>query len=1168
MSLNPFGVFDAFGQQQPVQQPAAAPPIPPITQEEKQSLLEKLGSAGLGGLSAIAGILNKPGRIVRGALGGHFDELGNLIPFSDALGITNPEREVHGHELLRNLGVHDEADPSLFSPAGAAGFGVDVLTDPLTYLSFGGHALTKAGLAAKKAATLPATIAERAAQGLGGHVGIGLPFAGNAATFNLAPVADAISGAVRAVPGGNALADLTGNVAGAVGDLYNKTIPPLFQRSVRGQVEPIAQAEARAAEAARPGVQAAARARVGALTADLPSVAFGGVPTLEEGRQLRQAMEQVGAVGPTGAIEQIPSTPPAAGYTRLYRTEPIGADKAAIQKFQEVGGNKLPDEFTGGWYSDNLNDARHYYKGVPGGAMIHAVDLPADVAENLRVANNPEIAKWSFGNEDEEWFLPKEMRGTTAGLSSAVTGRRALQAENLQNLNKVGFPDLPLADQIGYAGRELTAPPAANDAFGGGAARGMRPAGQKPARDAIFKGLETEGPGSLNDLSRRTDLLPARAEYNAGKPQALTDVVKKDYLGVDPAELANLRVAKPVEGTAAFDRLGDLEARSVQAEHLADYVAKLNPKLAEQGLGMFDVHPDITLAKNTLRTANRVLDAQALHNAVAKMAVEGEGVPLSKVLTDAGLTYKDASGNLAAMQRTMEAMQKLEGKLPANATLADLDKFSIPADQASKLTKFTQAATAPAGLQPFLKIWDSITNLTKAFQTAIWPANRVRNGGQAVFQNWVHDGFNAQAAVGMGYVKPYIDAMAWHGGKPLEGISKWPAFQGMTDEVASKKFANIVDGLGVASAFRHADTEVVGGELAVNQLLPKVPGQARTGFGEIVKSAVPANPLTDIKQFGRDINPLGVAGFNGAAEDTNTLVKAGRNFGTEQHAVDRVATFAAKMSQGYTPEAALAEVNAAHYDFANMSDFEKSTMRRVIPFYNFMRQNVPAVVSELATNPGGKLATTIKGVNEAKGDHPGFVPSQISGGIAAKVGDEQNGQQRYLTHLGLGFEDLGNLAGPGALGMLNPLIKAPIEAVTGRQLITGRDLADLHSRIGESTGITPPPMIENLLMNSPVGRAFSTAGTLADDRKSVLDKLLNTATGVHVSDVAVDASRRRAVLDAITNQLHGPNVNHFDSLSVRPDQFQQMDPFQQHLYQLYRNLNSGQGRLPGATALQ
>jgi hypothetical protein len=64
-----------------------------------------------------------------------------------------------------------------------------------------------------------------------------------------------------------------------------------------------------------------------------------------------------------------------------------------------------------------------------------------------------------------------------------------------------------------------------------------------------------------------------------------------------------------------------------------------------------------------------------------------------------------------------------------------------------------------------------------------------------------------------------------------------------------------------------------------------------------------------------------------------------QEFSQEQHAVDRVATYMAKRSQGYVPEAALAETNLTHFNYANMTGFEREAMRRIIPFYNFARQN-------------------------------------------------------------------------------------------------------------------------------------------------------------------------------------------------------------------------------------
>jgi hypothetical protein len=513
------------------------------------------------------------------------------------------------------------------------------------------------------------------------------------------------------------------------------------------------------------------------------------------------------------------------------------------------------------------------------------------------------------------------------------------------------------------------------------------------------------------------------------------------------------------------------------------------------------------------------------------------------------------------MQRTLEAMQA-QGKLPVGATLKDMEQFSIPADAASRLTKFTQASMTPAVLAPFMKIYDSITNFTKAMQTTFWPANMVRNKGQGIFQNYITDGFNAQASGAMRYIKPYQDATAAMKGRVIEGASQWPIFHGLTDEAATQKFNELAANLNVATAFKNPQTtDIVGGDIAVRQLLPTIPGQARKPIGEIIKGAIP--------QSLEEAKPWNIAGVAGGNEDIFAPVRAGRELSTESHAQDRLATFAAKLSQGYTPEAALQEVKTAHFDFANMTDFEKSTMKRVIPFYNFMRQNVPFLVKELTENPGGKLATIMKGVGRAQGDEPGFTPGAISSGIAVKMGEEENGQQRYLSHLGLGFEDLGNLLGPsGPISALNPLIKEPIEAATGRQLISGRPIADLHSRISDITGVTPPPQLENLLMNSPAGRFITSASTGVDTRKDLLTRAVNLGTGARISDQDVDVQRRRAVLDAITSQLHGPGIGRYEDVTVKPDQFQNLDPFQQHLYKLYRQLNTPKGRVPGATALQ
>lgn len=1029
--LNP---FDTLNLTRPQPQ---SPQLPPLAPDEQASLLEKIGHAGLGGLSFIAGILNKPGRVVRGLLGGTPREALNVIPFSDTLGLTDPAQEVRGSHLLHSAGLANEKDPSLLSPEGAAGFGMDVATDPLTYLTFGASALTKAGNAAKLSGHLPGTVGERVAQGLGGHVGLHVPFTGASTAFNLSPLASALNRGVRAVPGGNAFADLAGNAGSAVAGLYNKTIPPLFEKSVLGQTDPIAQQVAREVSGGISEAQAAARTRVAGLTDSLPTIDQAGA------RELRQGLETLGA--------------------------------------------------------------------------------PANPA-----------------------------------LAPAITGQRQYTNELLSDLNSVGRPDKPLMEPgMGYAPRQATISMKGDVA--GALGSGLKPRGQIPAREELFKGLPTEGKASINDLTRRDDLLPIREAYNAGQKQPLIDVVSQQYVKLDQAELTALRdqasMAKKGIGLTIppdMDRLALLEAKAKQAENLADWVAtSVPPELAKGGLGFFDRHPHLDLVEKAQRDAVDILKAKGLHKALAKMtAQDAAGVPLADVLEKAGLTYK-ANGESTAMMRTLESMQA-EGKLPAGATLKDMAGWTIPADQVDRVAKFTKTATSPEGLKPFLNLFDSVTNLTKAFQTTIWPANWARNQGQALFQNWIHDAFNAQAAGPMKWVKPMLDAKAWREGGVIKGANAYPGFEHMTEEAASALLSKEIKTLNVHSAFRHPEADIVGADITTRQLLPDVAGAARKPFKDILKGYIPTSKA--------EANPLNVAGFGNRLEDTFAPVRAGREFNQEMHAVDRVSTYLAKRSQGFAPDAAVREVNLAHYDFGNLTSFEKQVMKRIIPFYTFARQNVPAVISELGRNPGGKLAQTVRAVNELKGTHPGFLPPQVSDGVAAPIGAEENGTQRYLTHLGLGFEDLGRMAGPGGpLGMLNPLIKAPIEQATGKQLFTGRDLGDLYSPLSQLTG-QPLGAAENLIANSPLGRVYTTGRTLMDERKSLPDKLVNTLTGARLSDVNVDQARHNAIRDYITSNLRGPAVSHFDQLSVRPENMPLLSPLEQQLYRLQRTLQSRQGR--------
>lgn len=111
--------------------------IPSFTPEERESLLGSVGRKALSGLQWVGESLDKPGRAVRGVLGGEFNEIFDIIPFSDTLGLTTPEDDVSGRDLLEKAGVLAGNKPGL-DMGDVAGFGVEVVTDPFSWMSLGG----------------------------------------------------------------------------------------------------------------------------------------------------------------------------------------------------------------------------------------------------------------------------------------------------------------------------------------------------------------------------------------------------------------------------------------------------------------------------------------------------------------------------------------------------------------------------------------------------------------------------------------------------------------------------------------------------------------------------------------------------------------------------------------------------------------------------------------------------------------------------------------------------------------------------------------------------------------------------------------------------------------------------------------------------------------------
>jgi len=215
--------------------------FPPLDPAEEKSLLSDVLSTGTSGLQYLGETLDKPGRAFRGLLAGKPKELANLIPFSDAMGLTDPAESVSGRDLLEQHAGLAKNKPGFADLPDAlgdvAGFGVEVATDPLSYLLgplAAGKYVAKAGKGAKAAFGLTT-----GPLGLLGVSGKYVPEIAKSATA--LKIAEAPGKALMAIPGMEAL---------------NRGRKALFDYRVKGQLsaagQKLGEAQTAAQAVARP----------------------------------------------------------------------------------------------------------------------------------------------------------------------------------------------------------------------------------------------------------------------------------------------------------------------------------------------------------------------------------------------------------------------------------------------------------------------------------------------------------------------------------------------------------------------------------------------------------------------------------------------------------------------------------------------------------------------------------------------------------------------------------------------------------------------------------------------------------------------------------------------------------------------------------------------------
>lgn len=344
------------------------------------------------------------------------------------------------------------------------------------------------------------------------------------------------------------------------------------------------------------------------------------------------------------------------------------------------------------------------------------------------------------------------------------------------------------------------------------------------------------------------------------------------------------------------------------------------------------------------------------------------------------------------------------------AGIESLKGWKVRDELADELTKMHKAFFTDEGTNQFLRYYDKTMGAWKLSVTGLFPSFHVRNFIGNNYLNWLAD-------VNPKYQKDAIDVQRYMKAV-IDGSEN-------ADKLAKKKIGNYT----------------------IEEIFNLAKDRAVMGSGPTIEAIDMAGGETALKKLG-----LG------------KVENLARGVGTSVEDNAKIAHFIDKLVKTGDPDEAALSVKKYLFDYSDLTDFEKNVMRRVIPFYTFMRKNLELHITEMFNNPR-KLRTLAKGLAAIKGTTAamsGMTEEDVAlmpdwakkslGIYTGKEGDIVN----LVASFGLPIEqldDLIELSKPtfgenvkGTVGNFinqsSPLLKMPIEMSSGYNFFREQPIED------------------------------------------------------------------------------------------------------------------------------
>lgn len=154
------------------------------------------------------------------------------------------------------------------------------------------------------------------------------------------------------------------------------------------------------------------------------------------------------------------------------------------------------------------------------------------------------------------------------------------------------------------------------------------------------------------------------------------------------------------------------------------------------------------------------------------------------------------------------------------------------------------------------------------------------------------------------------------------------------------------------------------------------------------------------------------------------------------------------LKRGGTMEDAIARVFKYHFDYDDLSAFERSVMRRIVPFYTWTRKNFPLMLEQIVLQPQKFTRYyQLKNNIELYSPEEKVVPSYFGENMAVRLPFGMGQGQAYMLP-DLPFTTLNDITDPSIMGsQVSPFLKTPLEYAFGQQVFKGIPLKDEYQPV-------------------------------------------------------------------------------------------------------------------------